>query len=65
LQDSLKKLEEHKVFIIYSEDDPIVIPAHAQEYKSELPNAQTIVFTNKKHFNQSEFPELVESIKTL
>jgi len=67
LGDSLKKIEEQceKIFIYYSEDDPIVPFVDFEKYSKALPNATPVVFKDKNHFMQEEFPELISSIKEL
>jgi hypothetical protein len=52
-----------KIFIYYSKDDPVVPFSHAERYKAALPSAELIVFENRGHFLQDEFPELIEHIK--
>lgn len=54
-----------KIFILHSEDDFVVPYAHALKYKSALPNAELLTFTERNHFLQAEFPELVASIRAL
>lgn len=54
-----------KTFILHSEDDPVVPYAHALELQNMLPEAKLVSFKDKQHFNQPEFPELVELIKKL
>ncbi len=54
-----------KVFIYHSEDDPIVPFVDAKKYKEQLPRAKLYVFKDREHFNQEQFPELLESIKKL
>ncbi len=54
-----------QIFILHSEDDFVVPYAHALKYKSALPNAELLTFTDRNHFLQAEFPELVASIRAL
>lgn len=67
LGDSLKKFEEQceRIFIYHSEDDPIVPFVDLGKYSKSLPNATPVVFKNRNHFMQEEFPELIDSIKSL
>ena len=51
------------IFIYHSTDDPVVPYSHAQKIKSYLPNAKLITFTDRGHFSQPEFPELLENIR--
>jgi predicted alpha/beta hydrolase family esterase len=54
-----------KVFLYHSKDDEIVPFSSFERYQRELPTTITRVFTDRQHFNQSEFPELVEDIRSL
>jgi len=62
---SLKKLVKQcpKIYLINSKDDPAVPESELEKYKKELPGAEVIVFEDRGHFWQEEFPELVELIK--
>lgn len=51
--------------IYQSEDDESVPPADASKYKNILPDAELKLFTNRGHFGQEHFWELVDSIKKL
>lgn len=53
------------IFIYHSKDDPVVPFSNSKKYKEVLPKVELVVFNDKSHFNQEEFPELVEKIKTL
>ena len=66
LPENLKKFEVQggKIFIYHSKDDPVVDFADFEKYKKALPNAQTRVFTDRGHFNQEFFPELVADVKS-
>ncbi len=55
--------QSKRILVISSEDDPIVPIEHAEKYKTQLPNVEVIIFKDKQHFSQAEFPELVEHIK--
>jgi len=46
-------------------DDPVVPFAQVKKYKIELPNAEEIIFEDREHFSQEEFPELVKALKVL
>ncbi len=54
-----------KIFLYQSKDDTSVPPIECEKYKKALPNARVMMFEDKGHFTQEEFPELVESIKNL
>lgn len=62
----LNNLEQQvdKIFLYHSLDDPIVPFSHGQKYKAYLPNAIFSVYDDRGHFWQSEFPEILESIKS-
>jgi len=52
-----------QIYLIYSRDDPVVqFNAHDQ-YKIKLPDSKSLTFRDRQHFNQSEFPELLELLK--
>jgi len=51
-----------KIFLYQSKDDDIVPFTNVEKYKQDLPNAKLLVFENRGHFNQEEFPELVENL---
>lgn len=62
---SLKKIEKQasKIFLYHSKDDSIVPFSDLKKYADELPSAKKIIFKNRDHFFQEEFPELIERIK--
>ncbi len=62
--DTITKLENiaEEIFIYHSTDDPTVPYSHAEKIKAYLPNAKLITFTDRGHFSQPEFPELLENI---
>jgi len=53
------------IHIFQSEDDPLVAMAEAKKYQEAWPGAKMHIFTDRGHFNQETFPELVEEIKKL
>jgi len=65
LSQSLEKLKEQggKIFLIHSKDDKIVPFKDFEKYKKDLPEAETMIFEDRGHFDQSEFPEIVEKIR--
>lgn len=67
LKKSIKNINTlvNKIFLIQSEDDMIVAPINMDKYLNELPKAKTMLFKDRGHFNQPEFPELYEIIKSL
>lgn len=64
---SLKLLEEQggEVFLYHSSDDPIVDFSELSKYTQRLPQAHPRIFTDRGHFIQEEFPELVKDIRSL
>ena len=54
-----------KIYLYQSKDDTIVLPTNVEKYAKALPTAEKVIFEDKGHFIQEEFPELVESIKDL
>jgi hypothetical protein len=54
-----------EVYLYHSEDDPIVDSGELEKYKKKLPDATIRVFKDRGHFDQEEFPEIVEDIKKL
>lgn len=65
LSSSLESFVKHggKIYLIQSKDDPEVLFEQLEKYKKALPNAKTMIFENREHFNQESFPEIVELIK--
>ena len=62
---SLAKITEQadKVYLFHSKDDPVVPFEQVNKYKKALPNSEIIAFTDRQHFNQEYFPELVRLLK--
>lgn len=61
---SMLEKQGGKVVLYYSEDDRVVPFAEFEKYKNALPGAVARVFTDRGHFNQEEFPELVYDISS-
>ncbi len=55
-------MQTDNIFLYHSKNDPVVPFSALEQYMSALPNAHARIFEDKKHFNQSEFPELAEDI---
>lgn len=55
----------HDVFVVHSTDDPVVPMKHAEAYAAALPGAHTIYFTDRGHFLQESFPEIIKLIQDL
>ena len=54
-----------RIFLYQSKDDAVVSFADFTKLKKALPNAAARNFTDRGHFNQEDFPELVTDIKGL
>lgn len=54
-----------KVFLYHSKDDQVVPYSNMLSYSDVLPNAILRTFEDRQHFNQAEFPELVEDIRNI
>jgi len=67
LPDDLSKFmkQGNKIYLYHSQDDPIVPFVDLRKYKKQLPGAEAVIFNDREHFNQEEFPEIVEEIKKL
>ena len=65
--ESLELLERQggELFLYHSSDDPIVDYGELGRYSSRLPKAHVRSFTDRGHFLQEDFPELVGDIKSL
>jgi uncharacterized protein len=64
---SLKAMEQTAgtVFLYHSKDDPVVPFSALEKYQQQLPHAIPRIFTDRGHFLESEFPELVADLKSL
>ena len=61
---SLLEKNSKNLYLMFSKDDDVVPPAHAEKFKKKLKNADFIIFESKNgHFKISEFPEIVKMIK--
>lgn len=67
LPKSLNKFQAQggNIFLYHSKDDPVVPFVSCKKYKNVLPEAEAVIFKNKGHFDQTEFPEIVKNIKNL
>ena len=48
-----------EVHLFHSEDDPVVPFTELAKFQADMPHAHAHVFSDKKHFNESTFPELL------
>lgn len=64
---SLKLLESQtgKLYLFQSTDDPVVDFGELAKYQAALPSAETVIFSDRGHFDQESLPELVERIAAL
>lgn len=54
-----------KIYLLHSEDDPVVPFAQLEKYKNALLDAKAFIFKDREHFNQETFPEIIDIIKSL
>jgi uncharacterized protein len=52
------------IHIIHSKDDFVVPYTHARKYQEAIPKATLTTYSDRGHFLQSEFPELIKSIQS-
>ena len=62
---SLEKVSEQTstIFIYASTDDTVVPFSDAESYAKALPTARLVKFSDRGHFNQESFPELIANIQ--
>ena len=53
-----------QITLMHSEDDFVVPYEHARKYKKLLPKAELVTFTDRNHFLQPEFPELMGRLRS-
>jgi len=58
-------LQTEKIYLYQSKDDPAVPFSAMDNYKKLLPFANCRVFTDRGHFRDEKFPEIVEDIQGL
>jgi predicted alpha/beta hydrolase family esterase len=59
------RLKDLTVHLYHSKDDFVVDFSDFKKYEKALPRAKTHVFTDRNHFLQTDFPELIETLKPL
>ncbi|MFT5280853.1 MAG: putative alpha/beta hydrolase family esterase [Flavobacteriaceae bacterium] len=59
---SLVEKQAKNIHIMHSSDDEVVSFHNLEKFKKALPSACIHTFSNKGHFNQDDFPEIVELI---
>lgn len=67
IKGGLKQFTEQggEIFLYQSSDDPSVPFSNLEQYQSELPMAHIRMYQDKQHFNQTEFPEIIEDIRSI
>ena len=50
------------IFLYQSKDDKVVPFSNVVKYKNDLPNAELVIFDDRGHFKQNEFPEIIRNI---
>lgn len=67
LPDKLDNFQKQggRIFLYHSEDDNIVPFGDLNKYRRSLPNAKVKTFRDRGHFQQEDFPELVEDIQSI
>lgn len=53
------------IYLYHSKDDPVVRYAHGEMYVKGIPGSIFRVFENRGHFNQEQFPEIIDDIKII
>jgi predicted alpha/beta hydrolase family esterase len=53
------------IYIYHSKDDSVVPLSDAELYHKQFPSSLIKIFEARGHFNQEEFPEIIEDIKNL
>jgi len=54
-----------EIYLIHSQDDPVVPFSQVKKYKKVLPGAREMIFEDKGHFNIENFPEIIQLIKNI
>ncbi|MFA6050060.1 MAG: alpha/beta hydrolase [Candidatus Paceibacterota bacterium] len=62
---SMLKEQSGKLVIFFSKDDPVVPFEDLSKYQNALPQAEVRIFEDRGHFNQEEFPEIEEEIRSV
>jgi len=67
LPDSLKRLADRggNIYLVHSTDDPVVPFGEALKYQRSIPSAEILSFDDRGHFNQANFPEVVQLVASL
>jgi predicted alpha/beta hydrolase family esterase len=64
---TLQKLKDQvkNIFLYHSKDDLIVPYTHSEKFKEVLPDSKLTLLEDKFHFNDNDFPQLTEDIKSI
>ena len=54
--------QSDKIFLYHSEDDPVVPLSELSLYQKAFPDAVVLTFSDRGHFIQKDFPELIDNI---
>lgn len=67
LPDSLELLSKQSpaIFLYHSEDDPIVSFTDLHTYATKLPGSIVRTFSDRGHFDQESFPELIADLQSI
>lgn len=61
---SIEKNSEH-LHLLFSSNDEVVPPAHAEKYRAALPDADIVIYDDKNgHFKVAKFSEIARMIRT-
>lgn len=52
-----------KIFLYQSKDDTAVAYEDVLKYKRDLPDSELVIFEDRGHFTQENFPELINNIR--
>jgi predicted alpha/beta hydrolase family esterase len=63
--EKVKKIDVKNIFIFHSEDDDSVPFSDSNVLSGLLPDSKKFGFTDRGHFLQEDFPEIVQKIKEL
>lgn len=63
--DNFSKLEQSadQIYLLHSTDDFVVPFEHLAMWSEHLPSARVVEFTDRNHFLQETFPEIIDLIK--
>jgi hypothetical protein len=66
LTSNLSRIEENckNLYLMFSSDDDVVPVSHAEKYREKLPEAQILIYKDRKgHFKTPTFPAIIKLIK--